>query len=273
MDNTETGCPLIIIRGETLPEAWEKSVIACWEKGTKIKTEYDKLEDPLSRDCTMIMEATHPLKEPRLHRAFPAGLADLEIYRQEVLYGVHDSWINPEEGKWEYTYHERLFDYKVEEKSVDQIDYVVRKLSKTPYTRRAQAVTWKCWIDPKFDDSPCLQRLWFRIFENSLQLNVHLRSNDAFKAAFMNMFVFTELQKIIAEKISQRRGENIKIGKYIHIADSYHIYGSYYKEFKGFLDTLNKRSFEERTWPSDFAQDFFEEGRKRLEKEKKDKVQ
>ena len=264
-------CPVIKVEGETLPEAWEKSVVECWEKGIKIRTEYDKPNDPPSRDCTMIMEVTHPFKEPRLHRAFPAGLEDLEIYRQEVIYGVHDNWIKPSQGKWEYTYHERLSNYTVpgESNPVDQINFIVKKLAETPFSRRVQAVTWKCWMDPQFDDPPCLQRLWLRVFRGSLQLNAHLRSNDAFKAAFMNMFVFTELQKVIAEKISERIGKKIKVGKYVHVADSYHIYGSYYPDFKGFLDTLKKRSFKERTWSTSFAEPFFEEGRKRLKRDDK----
>ncbi|GAH36092.1 unnamed protein product, partial [marine sediment metagenome] len=35
MNQTEInkGSPVIIVRGETLPEAWEKSVIECWKKG------------------------------------------------------------------------------------------------------------------------------------------------------------------------------------------------------------------------------------------------
>ena len=33
----------------------------------------------------MIMEVTHPLKEPRLHRAFPAGLEDLEDFSHVIL--------------------------------------------------------------------------------------------------------------------------------------------------------------------------------------------
>ncbi|MCD6082553.1 hypothetical protein J7J59_00320 [Candidatus Aerophobetes bacterium] len=270
-EDIRTGCPVIKVRGETLPEVWEKSVVRCWEEGIEVRTEYDRPEDPPSKDCTMIMEVNYPLKEPRLHRAFPAGLSDLEVYREEVLLGVHDDWINPEEGKWEYTYHERLFNYKLsfEEKGIDQIEFIVRKLSRTPYSRRAQAVTWKAWLDPNFDHPPCLQRLWFRIFGNSLQLNVHMRSNDAFKAAFMNMFAFTELQRLVAERISERTGKKINVGKYVHISDSYHIYGSYYEEFKGFLDTLKKRSFEERTWPTSFAKPFFEEGKKRIEREKR----
>ncbi len=260
------GCPVVVVKAESLPEGWEKSVIMCWERGIPVRTEYDKPGDPPSKDCTVIIEVENPFKEPRLHRALPGGLEDLEVYRQEVLFGVHDDWIKPEEGKWEYTYHERLFNYTVDENigSVNQIDFVVEKLAKTPFSRRAQAVTWKCWMDPKFDDPPCLQRLWFRIFDRKLQLNAHLRSNDAFKAAFMNMFAFTELQKLVAEKISEKRGEEIKVGKYIHIADSYHIYGSYYKEFKNFLETVKRRSFKERTWTTSFALPFFEEGKKRL---------
>lgn len=264
------GCPVFVVNAATLPEGWEKSVITCWEKGIPIKTEYDKPGDPPSRDCTIIIEIQDPFIEPRIHRALPGGLEDLEVYRQEVLFGVHDEWIKPEEGKWEYTYHQRLFNYAVSQKSnpVNQIEFVVEKLAEAPFSRRAQAVTWKCWIDPKFDDPPCLQRLWLRIFEGRLQLNAHLRSNDAFKAAFMNMFAFTELQKLIAEEISKRTGEKIEVGKYIHIADSYHIYGSYFQEFKHFLETVNKRSFEQRTWTTSFALPFFKEGRQRLNRER-----
>lgn len=266
VNNELTGSPVIIVQEETLPAAWEKSVVECWNRGTEIKTEYDRPEDPPSKDCTIIIEVSHPFKEPRLHRAFPAGLADLEIYRQEVIFGIHDDWIKPEEGKWEYTYHERLFNYLPPSfaQPINQIDFIVDKLSEVPYSRRAQATTWKCWLDPKFNDPPCLQRCWFRIFGRKLQLNVHLRSNDAFKAAFMNMFAFTELQKMVAEKVSKKLKTSITVGKYIHIADSYHIYGSYYQEFKGFLDTLKKRTFKERTWTTSFAKPFFEEVRKKL---------
>jgi thymidylate synthase len=79
-------------------------------------------------------------------------------------------------------------------------------------------------------------------------MNVRFRSNDAYKAAFMNIFALVQLQKRIAERISEISGRDIKIGRYCHIADSYHIYGSYLEEFKGrFLGALEKRTFEGRT--------------------------
>ncbi|HID95341.1 MAG TPA: hypothetical protein EYP53_04700 [Candidatus Latescibacteria bacterium] len=259
------GIPVLKVEGDTLPQVWEKAVILCWKEGVPVRTEYDRPDDPPSRDSTMIMVVSNPMREPRIHRAIPAGLEDLEIYRLEVVNGIHDHWIVPEEGKWQYTYHERLFAYKVAQKSFDQIDHIVEKLTQRPYTRRAQALTWKVWQDPFTDDPPCLQRLWFRILDDKLILNAHMRSNDAYKAAFMNMFAFTDLQRSIAERVGQRTGRKVEVGQYVHIADSFHIYGAYFDQFKGFLKTVEERPFEERVWTTQFAEPFFEEARRKAE--------
>ena len=232
------------IIGETLPECWEKAVLACWEQGDSFPTQYDKLGDPNSRDVTILIHIKKPMKEPRIHRSFPGGLEDLEKYRSEVLWGVHDHWINPKEGKWEYTYHERLFEYDFLTE-IDQIAECIKMLKNCGFTRRAQAVTWKVWEDLNINDSPCLQRLWFRVQNGKLNMNIHMRSNDSFKAAFMNIYAFVELQKWVADQVG------VEIGEYIHIVDSFHIYGSYFKEFEGFLETVKNRKFEDRVWRSD----------------------
>ena len=242
---------------KTLPMAWEKAVIACWEQGEPFPTQYDKTDDPNSRDVTALIHVTDPISEPRIHRAFPGGLDDLEKYRGEVLLGVHDHWIAPEEGKWEYTYHERLFEYDPPWASgdkINQIDKCVELLKTCGYTRRAQAVTWKAWEDLGIEDPACLQRLWFRIQNNKLNMNIHMRSNDAFKAAFMNMHAFVELQAEVARQVG------IEVGEYCHIADSFHIYGSYFDEFENFLKTVKSRRPEDRVWDSEFALDMFAEG-------------
>jgi len=240
---------------ESLPIAWERAVIACWERGESFPTEYDRPGDPNSRDVSALIHVTRPFDEPRIHRAFPGGLDDLEKYRAEVLYGVHDHWIDPAAGKWEYTYHERLFAYEVPQKGLyDQISGVIAKLREVPHTRRAQAVTWQVWNDMNIDDPACLQRMWFRISDQKLHMNIHIRSNDAFKAAFMNMYAFTELQRMVAEQLG------VVPGEYMHIADSFHIYGSYFEEFEGFLKTVANRSVAERVYSSEFGKDFFIEG-------------
>lgn len=270
-DRIDSGIPVLKIVGETLPEVWETSLVACWEEGAAIRTEYDKEGDPPSRDCTMIMVVRQPWKEPRIHRAFPGGLEDLEVYRQEVVYGVHDHWVGRTEGGWSHTYHLRLFKYlyrELGEVPIDQIARVVDKLAESPHTRRAQAITWQVCRDPWDEYAPCLQRLWFRIVDDELICNAHIRSNDAYKAAFMNMFAFTDLQRVVAARVSAKLGRKIRPGQYVHIADSYHVYGSYFKDFEAFLESLVKRSFDERTWTSEYAESFFEDGRERLRKEK-----
>ena len=240
---------------EHLPLAWEKAVVACWETGESFPTEYDRPGDPNSRDVSALIHVTRPFDEPRIHRAFPGGLDDLEKYRAEVLYGVHNHWIDPAAGKWEYTYHERLFEYAVPATGVfDQIAAVVAKLKEAPHTRRAQAVTWQVWNDMTIGDPTCLQRLWFRIGDGKLHLNIHIRSNDAFKAGFMNMYAFTELQREVAAAVG------VPPGEYMHIADSFHIYGSYFEDFEGFLKTVGSREPADRVYTTEFATPFFIDG-------------
>ena len=245
----------IHIVDRSLALAWEKAVIACWEQGQTFRTEYDRPADPPSKDVTAMIHVTAPFDEPRIHRAFPGGLDDLEKYRSEVLYGVHDHWVDPAVGKWEYTYHQRLFEYDVPGVGAfDQVAAAVAKLKAAGHTRRAQAVTWQVWNDMSIDDPACLQRLWLRIADGRLHMNAHIRSNDAFKAAFMNMYAFTELQGMVADRLG------VGMGEYIHIADSFHIYGSYFDQFEGFLNTVNHRDVAERVYTTDFATEFFLEG-------------
>ncbi len=276
---------VLMVKGKSIAEVWEKSLIELWEKGCQIKTEYDIPGVPPSKDATMIMVIEEPLSEPRIHLGFPGGMEDLEKYNQEILSGVHDHWIKPEEGKWTYTYHQRLFNYYLPEepkKSINQIEYIIEKLSKTFYSRRAQAITWIPSYDPGTDDPPCLQRVWCRLFpgENGsfyLKMNTHWRSRDAYRAAFMNLFGLTELQKYIAEKIQEKTGKKIICGTYTDIADSYHIYGASYPDFeKRFLKILKERDFynEDRLKSRSIRSDDpsaivgFEYGRQLLREEK-----
>ncbi len=266
--------PTLLVTGKTIPEAWEKAVIEVWQKGIDIKTEYDKEGEPGSKDCTMIISIDDPMSEPRIHRAFPGGLEDLEVYRQEVVLGIHDHWINPEEGKWTYTYHKRLFNYEIENEVIDQMNYIISKLSKTPYSRRGQAITWNTKLDPFTEDPPCLQRIWCRITKTDegkmhLNMNTHWRSRDAYKASFMNIFALTDLQRAMAEEISRKISQEVSVGRYVDITDSFHIYGAYYNDFKNFERMIAARSFEQRTWHTRFAEPFFKKARERIANELK----
>ena len=272
--------PVLIVDEETIPRAYEKAISQVWEKGASIRTEYDRPEDPPSRDATVIIIVRDPFGQPRFHRSFADGLGGLAEYVMEVVHGAHDYWIKPLEeilkGKesqdthWTYTYHGRLFEYRIEDKIVNQIDAMITKLSQTGYTRRAQAITWNPKLDPPTDDPPCLQRVWGRLLEDGqggyfFNMNTHWRSRDLFKAWFENVIAITTLMKKIAETIAAKSGKRIRVGRYVDICDSLHIYGSYFREIEGdpekgiksFFETLESRSFEDRTWDSDFIKPFF----------------
>ena len=102
----------------------------------------------------MMIVVNDPLAEPMIHRDIPGGLEDLQEYVMEVLDGIKDHCIrkpedDPNDTRWEYTYHQRLFDYVVPglKEPFDQIELIAKKIAETPYSRRAQAITWKVWED------------------------------------------------------------------------------------------------------------------------------
>jgi len=263
--------PVLLVQGKCLAEAWERALIGLHRQGCDFKTEYDKPDDPPSKDCSMTIVVSDPMAEPMIHKDFPGGLEDLQEYVLEVLEGIKDHCVRSAEDlndtRWEYTYHQRLFNYTVPgcAEPFDQIEMVAQKLAATPHTRRAQAVTWKVWEDNVCFDTACLQSLWCRLLPDDhgilhLNMNVRFRSNDAYKAAFMNMFALIQLQKKMAERIAFISGREIRLGRYVHQADSFHLYGSYFKDFEErFLRALEHRTFEERTLPLEAVREIMEE--------------
>ena len=260
--------PVLNVQAPSITRAWERSLISLYNQGCSIETEYDKPGDPPSLDATMLITIEDPISEPMIHRDMPGGLESLEEYCMEVCEGIKDhlvrNFLDETDERWEYTYHQRLFGYTVLQGSMvwDQIEIMCQKLAKSPHTRRAQAVTWKVWEDNDCYDPACLQSVWCRIIDGKLCMNVRFRSNDAYKAAFMNIFALVRLQMMIAERVSYLSETPIDVGRYCHIADSYHIYGSNMAEFEDrFLKAIRERLFEERTFRYEDVGDIMQEAR------------
>jgi thymidylate synthase len=271
-----SGIPVLTARGNGIAAAWENALIELHRGGCRLKTQYDKPADPPSIDATMLVTIEEPLSEPMIHRDFPGGIEDLQEYVMEVVEGIKNHLVRdpdyPGDTRWEYTYNERLFAYRVPGLNTiyDQIEMVARKLADTPYTRRAQAITWKVWEDNECYDPACLQSIWCRLTDAGdggllLNTNIRFRSNDAYKAAFMNMFALALLQKHIADRIATLSGKTVQVGRYVHLADSFHIYGSYFREFnERFLPNLARRSFADRVYNYADVKDVMEEARPRI---------
>jgi thymidylate synthase len=212
-----------------------------------------------------MITVSNPFNEPRVHKNFPGGPEELESYRQEVVSGIHDHWIDPVAGKWTYTYHERLAAYSPVADlrdpnspkpfvPVDQIQYIIDALSDCSHTRRAQAITWMPTCDPQTDDPPCLQRIWCRLVADDagyvLNMNTHWRSRDLYKAWFMNAYALTDLQKTIADAIADKIGSPVRVGRYVDISDSLHIYGSYFTNAEVEINKMKSTPYTDRAWDS-----------------------
>ena len=262
--------PVLTVCGRTLAEAYEKALVELYKNGTRLKTQYDQAGDPPSIDSTMNITILEPPADPMIHKAFPGGIEDLKEYTMELM-GEKDHWVkninDPNDTRWEYTYHGRLASYGAWRElvggkslqagffSINQIDAVIEKLAQQPYTRQAQMITWMPNLDNNCFDPPCLQSLWYRIMEDDesvwwLNSNVRFRSNDAWGASFMNMFGFIHFNKdVVAAGVAKKTGRRVELGRMNWHADSYHIYGRDIESARQMLfDRLDTVSFESRTF-------------------------
>lgn len=263
--------PVLHVSDKSLAGAYEKALLSLYRNGLPMRTQYDRADDPPSIDCTMNITIEDPWSDPMIHKAFPGGIDDLREYVME-LQGVKDHWMksmnDPEDTRWEYTYHWRLHDYgtwkeravgKGKQETVgpfriNQIDAVIDKLSKQPFTRQAQMITWMPNIDLTCYDPPCLQSLLYRIVEDDegiwyLNCNARFRSNDAWGANFMNMFGINLFNReIIAQGIAERVVKRVELGRLNWHADSYHIYGKDREDLERRLIARIEEPFEKRVF-------------------------
>lgn len=70
-------------------------------------------------------------------------------------------------------------------------------------------------------DVPCTCTLQFLVRSNFLHLIVHMRSNDAYWGLPHDVFTFTMLQELTANRLG------LKLGKYKHLVGSLHIYDEF----------------------------------------------
>jgi len=226
-----TTIPVLRVHGTGLPQAWERSIKELLMCGGEAPTQYDRPGDPLSVDSMSIIEIVDPTLEPRIHGYFPGGPRELEEYCMEVMQGIKDHWIrdprNPQDKRWSYTYHGRI----CHDFGVNQLEKMVEKLKKQPFTRQAQFTTWMPVTDPSDFDPPCLQRGWARILREpdgrlAFHAHTYMRSWDALKAGFMNLFAFIRLfDELVRKPLEEALKEPVFFARFVGTGDSYHIYG------------------------------------------------
>ena len=170
-----------------------------------------------------LIEITNP-KLKRIPNKYPLGKKAVNDYVQQFLHGS--------ENIFKYTYHERIFRYAPTGdcckdnlcKAINQIDYVVDKLTENPNTRRAIITVWDPTIDTKSEDVPCLSLIHFQIINNALYMQTIMRSQDALLAFPSNMLAFIELGEMVARHVGQHLDCNLQLKRLIHYVFNLHIY-------------------------------------------------
>jgi len=119
--------------------------------------------------------------------------------------------------------------------NINQIEYIIQKLKSKPYSRRAQASTWRPLVDPFHVDPPCLQRIYMRIKEGKLLMQTTWRSRDLFRAWEANVNGMIRIQKYVADELG------VEMGHYLDFSNSLHIYGNTIKEVKDMLYRMKNK--------------------------------
>ncbi|MCK4480117.1 MAG: hypothetical protein KAV01_06290 [Candidatus Lokiarchaeota archaeon] len=316
-------------------DAWLSAVGQVLYNGDDIKTEYDKPEDPPSKDATVLVEVKEPLSSPIMRKdkilkikskygnsyEIYGCMADIYLigsiqsgYIEEIFEGVNDHFLYDSGVSFPYSYHDRVFNYtpfaiedtihkyydigfvdtefirkhqklvkaekikttestviwqlkdgvefeldkKISDKigiekipigildfpRINQIEYIIQKLREKPYSRRAQAITWRPLVDPYHVDPPCLQRIYMRIKDEKLIMQTTWRSRDLFRAWEANVNGMIKIQKYVADQL------NVSIGHYLDFSNSLHIYGNTISEVK---DMLNRMKTRGETFPPEIV--------------------
>jgi thymidylate synthase len=126
--------------------------------------------------------------------------------------------LNPDRMDFDYTYGERLNAWGPE--VINQVDYVIAKISKSPNSRRAVMTTWDPRKDTLVDEVPCLNHFVFMTRENLVDLSVMIRSNDMYGAWPANVYALGELLTFVSEKTKLNPGTITTVSINAHIYEN-----------------------------------------------------
>lgn len=119
-----------------------------------------------------------------------------------------------------YTYGKRIRNWH----SLDQLDAVIKKLSKSPDTRSAVISLWS-FTDLETESPPCLNHIFLRVIDSKLNLIATFRSNDMYSAWVSNIMALINMQYYIVDEINKINPElKISVGNVTTDSLSAHIY-------------------------------------------------
>ena len=111
----------------------------------------------------------------------------------------------------------------------NQLQEVIKLLKERPHSRNAIIQIYLPSDIHELKYPPCTCSFQFLIRDKSLQMVVHMRSNDAYWGLPHDIFAFTMIQELIARSLE------IKVGSYFHTVGSLHLYRDRQKQAMQYL--------------------------------------
>ena len=100
-----------------------------------------------------------------------------------------------------------------------QLDKIVAKLKSDPNTRQAVVSIYDGKEISRYKhDTPCTTAIQFSVVNNKLEMCVTMRSNDLWFGFCIDQYCFSQLHKVVSERIGYDQGG------YYHFAHNMHIY-------------------------------------------------
>ena len=101
----------------------------------------------------------------------------------------------------------------------NQLDHVISKLRRNPYTRQATISIYDGKEINEYEkDTPCTYAIQFTVVDDKLNMCVTMRSNDLWYGFCNDQYCFSQLQQLVAEEL------DIEMGSYYHFAHNLHLY-------------------------------------------------
>lgn len=224
----------ILVEADNLAEATHKTIIACYDNGTRIETPKQKPGMSLGYDANITVVVKNPDSEPKIcYPGMHDGAEGMMQYILEVTHGIHNHWKKDAEhpDRWGYTYNERF---------VEQLPFVFQRIKHDWDSRKRitgrdyQFAIWRAGEDIilEQEDPPCWQLGQLRFFQNKegkfiMNYETDWRSRDLLKAWNENNVGQIELIKLLAAKVSNTIEQPVELGSYIDHSSSLHLYGLY----------------------------------------------
>lgn len=205
------------------------------------------------------IHVTDPFAQPMMSRRVMFGELSMNAYRDEIL-KPRPLVDRPGLPDFSYLYSNLIWDYptggatlvkewKADENApinttgktkviraewekgngkgdgIDQVKYVVNKLTAEPASRRCVVSLFNPYGHPQMDDPPCLNHIQFMIRNNELNMHALFRSNDMLSAWGGNAFALAWFQKEVLTRVnSATPGSPYKMGWLETTSISAHIY-------------------------------------------------